>query len=515
MTSTSARHAMRLLPSIAAIACAVMPALAAEPPPARPVDAAGWKAVTLRDVEAVHALLRDQTLIPFDNGNPADQRWLEEGYQVARTRAAQVTDATGHFLALRAYVNGFQDPHISVHGETTARRWPGFIAAVQGGEVVVVRNDPSDPTVPAPGAVIERCDGLTPSALARQRLSPFLFTAGLPERWNIPFLFLDIGNPFAPLPTRCQVRTGDQVAEVTLRWRSLPPFDRDLARDMLSAVGGPGASWGVTEPALGVFWIGVPTFLHTEDTVPRLRDLIDAVRARGDDMRNARALVIDIRGNGGGSFEWAYRLADAIFTPEVMGPARAAIGARRTAREVRASPENAAFIRQLNVAAFRRGNDSLVNETSAEQARENRSFLRRLEAAMKDKPPVLRWGSTEASSEGGFNTQRPKGAPSPFPARVYLLSNGSCISACLWFVDGVLKVPGVRLIGSGTGGDTPYTDIRSEPLPSGLSRLTFPMKAVRGRGRASLEAYPADVPYDGSWDDTRVRNWVMSLIEEQ
>jgi hypothetical protein len=35
----------------------------------------------------------------------------------------------------------------------------------------------------------------------------------------------------------------------------------------------------------------------------------------------------------------------------------------------------------------------------------------------------------------------------------------------------------------------------------------------RGSGRAPLEVYKPDIPYNGSWDDASVRAWVLSLIE--
>jgi hypothetical protein len=478
------------------------------------VDAAGWRTLAMTDVDAMHAILRDQTIFPFDTENPAYPRWLEEGHQLSRSRAAQVTDAAGYLFTLRAYGLGFRDPHLSVGGEVTASRWPGFIAAELGGRVIVVQSDPSDAVAPAPGSIIERCDGLTPSELIQQRLSPFLFTTARPVRWSVPFLFLDMGNPFAPLLSICQVRTGERIAEIELKWRGIPPLP-NFEQSIVDAGSGPSAAWGVAEPAPGVFWIGIPTFALTSTTRPRLEALVEAIRARGDEMRRARAIVIDTRGNAGGTFSWAQRLADAIFTPEVMKPARDAIGARRTAREVRASPENVAIIRGSDVAAFRRGNDSLTTETATERRREDKVFLELLERAGRSSPSVLRWGNIEVSREGGFAAQRPRDAKSPFRARVYFLSSGYCMSACLWFADGVLKVPGVRLIGSETAGDTPYTDIRTETLPSGLARLTFPMKIVRGRGRTSLEAYQPDTRYEGRWDDTSVRAWVMSLIETE
>lgn len=507
-------HRRVWLPAFIAMLLGMLPpAFAANSPPTKPVDIEGWRALTLRDVEAMHALLRDQTIVPFDEENPAYPRWLEEGYLVARARAVKAADAAGHFFTLRAYANGFHDPHFSVSGETTATRWPGFIVAQQGGKVVVVRRDASDPAVPALGAVIERCDGLTPSQLVQQRLSPYLHGAGRPERLSIPFLFQDMGNPFEPLPATCQVRTGDQVAEIALQWREVPFAAPEFVRDMVNATGNTNAPWGLTEPAPGVFWIGVPTFVHSESTAASLRALIASVEARGDEMRKARAIVIDTRGNGGGNPVWPYRLANAIFTPQVMKAARDAVSARHLAREVRATAENVETIGKSNVTTFRMGMDGLATEPSKAQKREDEAFLKELKRAIKSKPPVLRMGSQDVSAEGGFTAQRPKGGASPFPARVYFLSNGSCGSICLDFADAVLKVPGVRLIGSETGGDTPYTAIRRQPLPSGLATLNIPMMAIRGRGRAALEAYQPDIPYNGSWDDASVRGWVMSLIE--
>ena len=106
---------------------------------------------------------------------------------------------------------------------------------------------------------------------------------------------------------------------------------------------------------------------------------------------------------------------------------------------------------------------------------------------------------------------RPKGS-SPFAARVYVLSNGTCGSSCLNFADRVLMVPGVTLIGAATSGDGPYMEVRSEVLPSKLAEFTFPQKVERGSGRGALEAYEADVAYGGAWDDVSVRAWAMALV---
>ncbi len=480
--------------------------LAADLPPPKPTDAAGWSALTLADLDAMHALLRDQTLIPYDSENPAYARWLEEGHAAARSRAAEVSNEAGYIYTLTAYANGFRDPHIVVKGRLPSPdRWPGFIAAARGDTVVVVQRDNLDPSAPALGARIESCDGQSLTELIQARMTPFFHSAGLPERWIIPRLFLDNHNPFAPLPARCSVRTGETVADITLRWRAIFSVSPNFRDEFTNAGPGPAAAWGLTEPAPGVFWIGVPTFLQSAETAPKLRALIAAINARGDEMRRARAIVIDTRGNGGGTTYWPRQLADAVFTPKVLKSARAATPVRRIAMEIRATPENAA--------ARRRSHELLASEWTPKQIRSSLSNIKTIERAIDRKPPILRVGRKKVSPSGGVTLQRPEGGASPFPARVYFLSNGSCGSTCLEFADDVLRVPGVRLIGSATAGDTAYTEVRGEMLPSGLSELNFPQWVVRGKGRAALEKYAPDVAYDGGWDDASVRAWTLALIE--
>jgi hypothetical protein len=75
-------------------------------------------------------------------------------------------------------------------------------------------------------------------------------------------------------------------------------------------------------------------------------------------------------------------------------------------------------------------------------------------------------------------------------------------------------IPGVKLIGSATGADGPYMEVRFVTLPSERVQVTIPQKVRLGSPRAAMEAYAADIPYPGPWDDQSVRQWVISLIGE-
>lgn len=495
---------MKHIARLAALMCMWVPAVAvhARTNGSGDVD---WSALTLRDVDAMHTLLRDNTPITFDKENPSYAHWLEEGHTIAQGRAAKVTDEAGYLYTVNAYANGFRDPHFSVQLDLpAANRWPGFVAVERGETAVVVQRDADDPAAPALGARIERCDGQPLSALVRSRVLPFSATAGLPDRWAVHNLFLDQQNPFAQLPASCVVRNGADTTELPLRWRGISGVDDRFGEELTAEIFGSPATWGLSEPSPGVFWIGVPTFLPDEQATPKMRALIAAIEARGDEMRKARAIIIDTRHNSGGLAFWAKQLADVIFTPKVLRNAGKAGPAQRIAYDKRASAGNLAFKREKL--------QRISGDLSADQRRHAGMEISDLEKALQRNIPMLHSGADSASASGGLTTQRPRNAKSPFPAKVFFLSNGSCLSACLLFADQALMVPGVKLIGSATGADTPYMDIREEKLPSGFATLSIAQTVMRGRGRGAMEAYAPDIAYNGSWDDSSIRAWTLSLI---
>jgi len=318
---------------------------------------------------------------------------------------------------------------------------------------------------------------------------------------------MDRGNPFAPPPSRCVVRDASGSREITLRWREVGTPATDYWAAYADAGIGPRTAPGLSEPAPGVFWIGIPTFASGKETSPKLQALIDAVAARGEEMRGAKAIVIDTRGNNGGNSSWAHHLSIAIFTQPVIDAADALLAKRRVGVDWRGSAGNVAF--------WQRWAKEQREELSMTQRIGIRMVAGKLEAASKRQPPLWRQGEGVTDPSGGFTKRRPRDGASPFPARVYFLSNGSCISSCLNFADSVLMVPGVRLIGAQTSGDGPYMEVRPEVLPSGLAELTLPQKVYRGMARGTLEYYVPDIAYDGAWDDASVRAWTLALIARE
>lgn len=479
---------------------------ASEPVITAPKAPAEWVAVTRQDLAAARRYLEQNSPIPFDYENPQVGQWLVQGYEQGIVRAQQVSDLGGYSATLSAYLNGFHDPHVSfgLDGAPPQGRWPGFIVAQRPGGGEIIDRDENDASLPPVGTKIFSCEGKSLEQLAVERIFPFRFNAKLPpdRRAAITRLFFSRHNPFAPPLVSCDMEIAGRQQSVILNWRDLPKDEDAWTERFRAGSLGPDTDWGVSEPAPGVTWIGVPTFRSGDDTAPKLDALIADVSKRGDSMRNGRAIVIDTRGNRGGNSSWADKLAAAIFTQDVLDKNPAP--ARQSAVDWRASDENGSYWYEWSAQMEKEFGRFSVNRLG--------SLLigRQLTRFAHDNPPVYRTGSCKPSTSGGWSRERPKGA-SPFPAKVYFLSNGTCGSSCLNFADEVLMVPGVKLIGTSTSADGSLMEVRDGKLPSGLGSISIPQKVERGAGRAPMEYYEADIAYEGVWTDKAVRAWVMEV----
>jgi hypothetical protein len=231
------------------------------------------------------------------------------------------------------------------------------------------------------------------------------------------------------------------------------------------------------------------------------------VASHAADLRNAKAIVIDLRGNRGGSSDWGERLARSIFGSDYI--ASRSLPNPNGSALWRASVGNLQYWQAFDHELSLRADSSLrANAQSHDVSSGLARAVARHEALWREGSNV------QAPDSGGLTQRRPHGA-SPIPAHVFVLSNGSCVSACLDFLDVVLQIPGVTFIGAPSSADTPLADVRSIALPSGQARFSFAQKVMVGRGRAPLEYYTPDVAYDGPWTDEAVRAWTMGVILSQ
>jgi len=469
-------------------------AAAAEPP-------RDWAETLRADATAFHDAIAANHPGPVNRLDPGFARRNDAGLALALRRAATARDYPAYLWAMRAYVAGFDYGHVAFDVKQPVPlplRWPGFLTTLDGAERMVVATRDNDVAVPL-GARLLSCDGIPADALAarvvgkfRGRWGPASQRAATAGR-----LFIDAGNPYVRRPARCRFAVGGTPRDVVLQWRDLP----DAEFDTRFAATAPRAHPEISAATLadGTRWITLSGFDGNPagEDAKALVPLIAGMKADAAAIRAAPRIVLDLRGNNGGSSDWSRQIATILWG----GAAIRALPSDNDAVDWRVSPGNLATIESYR-AAWRAAPDA-----SPEAMRWGDRVAAGLRSALARGDALWRETDGENASPA-TDVAVPVASPN---GRVYVLTDLGCGSACLDAVD-LWTALGAVQIGQETTADSLYMDIRRVPLPSGFAQAIVPMKVYRGRKRGSnVPAAPVH-RYTGDMRDTpTLQRWVATL----
>lgn len=465
-----------------------------------PVTAEAWRAAALGDLRAFHATIAANHAGPVNTLDPDFNRREAAALALAEKRAAQVRDYPGYLWTLRGYQASFDDGHVQISFADRLKlpaRWPGFLTGFDGAGRQVVRTRLDDAPVPL-GAMLIDCDGRPAARLAEELVGAFR------GRWSLASqrmvtggrLFVDWGNPFVQRPSVCRFRTGTKTRTIRLDWRPLPDGDYDARVNATAPQLRPPI--GARVLADGTRWFSMSSFDGDPAgaAAKALRPMIAAMTRDRDAIAAAPMVVLDVRGNGGGSSTWGHQIANVLWGEAAV----AALPRRSTGVDWRASPANLATIEAY-------GRQFAAPDASAEARQWAQKVSDGLAGALKAGKPLWREvDEVEAETTGAT-------APRPTPLRgpVYVLTDWSCGSACLDAVD-LWRALGAIQIGQETTADTLYMDLRQDRLPSRLGTVQVPMKVYRGRERGSNVPAVPSYRYTGDMTDTpALEAWIATL----
>ncbi|MFC5371786.1 peptidase S41 [Brevundimonas faecalis] len=462
-----------------------------------------WSATLIQDATGLHDIMIDSHPGVHDPLNPQFRARLDQGLAAALERAKTTTDAGGWWWALRAYVASFEDGHVQI--SMTQRdfgfptRWPGFLTVYGGADQVVANRDDADPAAPPLGARLIDCDGVDAATLAEQRIGQFRgrwFLEAIQARFG-DWMFLSAQNPWQTEMKTCRFEAAGSTKTYALDWRATPDDLNERRTRLMQSVK---PDFALKHFDDGGFWISTPTFNGdpSSENYAELTALVADMKAKQDALRAAPYVVLDLRGNGGGSSHWSQLMAQVLWGDDWMA----------------AHPEPA--IESVDW----RASDGNIAEISA--------FLDKLRAT-NGQPELIAWaedainGMKAAQAAGQIywrsaNDEKPADVASPPPpapqlmaGRVYVLTDSSCGSACLDAVD-LWKTVGAIQVGRETSADTVYMEIRESVLPSGLAEIAVPMKVYRGRARGNnVPQRPAHVYQGDITDEAALQAFIRSL----
>jgi Peptidase family S41 len=492
---------MRLTRSftVLALAAALLAPLAARPVDAQPKTDV-WREMYMKDLAFARETIATRYIYARAPGGGSWDKLFAEANRQAEADAEKVNDFAGYRAALQRYAEAFADAHLRVRLELQAARvaWPRFLVRYESGRYLVVESQ--TPAV-AKGAAITACDGKPVDALVAERSPPLGRAAGGEDGSPLlesardlvaRTLFIDAKSPFVTRPTRCRIGEAD----VELTWTPIPadqlaklsaPYD--LMRDPATTI-----------KPFGRNNVRIRMSTFAPGSLEEAKQF-HAVIAAAPSLRDKDIVVLDVRGNGGGNYNWFTAFLEAFYGADYADHyaiARLKItpvfvdDPSRPAKPLNASAPDRPRTDPLNTPQDRPMDGLLqgyfprpaANGTTVYAAK-----LGALPAAVLRPPP-----------------------PSPVKARVFVLTDYNCASACISFLDELHRIPGVVQVGRESGVDSRTGTPLNYALPSGNGELTVPCLVREGRERGDNIPWRPDVRFDGDIADTAaVLAWVETL----
>lgn len=463
-------------------------------------DAERWQAMARADLDAMHARIVEAHPGVIDSKNPEFSTWLEKGYEQAKTFIPYVVSYDTAMAVMRYYGAGFEDGHL-MYSDNVREDFPilvtGWHITLKDSEYVV-STALTNWSVPLPpvGAIWIGCDGLSAEEVLQTMIAPFSDRRIGEESRNTRVSVLWMQLPVANNLRECTFRT---VAGDTMQ---LPVAYQPITFDELPgrSQGGEARLVNAFELSDGVLWVRAGNFKLREGSTDRQE--LERILAELAKVHDVRAIVFDSRGNRGGDSG----IGDQIFEAATGG-----LDFEQT--DLDSLPRYYAqwrvsdFLAQFLGSAIDK-NTKLYGADSPRVADE---------IAFRDKVLAAKAaGQAWVDQDAGRTLTRKDvaarhGRLRRFDAKVAMLTESECVSACLDFADIVLQVPGVVHVGQATGADSVYMVGSRSQMPSG-NVFVMPVKVWRNRARGNNQALVPDIVINLENDDASVRQAVLHAI---
>lgn len=459
-----------------------------------------WKTIATQDLEEIKRAIGENHPGIVDDKNPYFKKWFEKGSQEALKSAENTSTFEEYSILIQKFINGFKDAHLYFYltVEQKTVNWPGFLVAFRGNKFLVhsVSDKSSFKVLPKKNDVLVSCNEKPAASLMKENVFPYFGNEDLPADWTkfAPNLLLDFNNPYLQMPKTCEFLNAGRV---TLSWQTIK--NAKMNDPLASAAFGAPQEFSFREVKPGIHWISIPTFDSNGGHVVALKFYIDKVA----DLKQSNAIVFDVRGNKGGSSEWGAQFIEKLYGKEVLSFVENS-QTKDEYVEYRVSPGNMNHFEKIL---------PRLNEQYGKESRFAKYFTEVVEGIkteMKAGKPMFKSAHDEHD-----NKQKPKSMPNTdVSAKIFLLTDGHCVSACLGFADRLLAIPGVVHIGSPTSAETNYMEVRDIDLPSGIGILSLATKVYRNRPRGHNQFYSPKHMWDGDMNDTpALEKWLIGLVK--
>ncbi len=490
-------------PKVATVATSPTAPLAAQSseslkPPSQPAD---WQTAATKDIEAAYQKTVDNHPGMVDPLNPNFPKLLDMARAKGLEFAAKATSAAAYEASIRVFNAAINDGHAGASPRVPEALkaptfWPGFMTAWRGETLYVFRSLVAEA---AAGDKVISCDGVDIKTLIERNV--FTYAGRIKEAGRWWFLarsvLIDSGNPYVQRPQSCVLKNAAGEKNIKLNWVAA---DDSYKAWYASSFNGDRMPIALNLPRPRMFWIGMPTFQPDEAERAAYKAVTEGLVSRRAELKIARAVVLDLRHNQGGSSDWSLSIAEALWGKAQVD----AVMAKRNAKvEIwwRSTEGHATYIKSLAPKMQSQGRSELAQffDTLAVSLDDARKAGRPFYVQPRRAPPA----NADIIPASDFTTP------------VFVIMPGDCASACLDAVDYFSQFANTTLIGAPTQADSTYMEVRSEELPSKMARVFLPTKIWVNRPRGNGEIYQPKILVDelGWTTENFIKRVEKALIE--
>lgn len=448
-----------------------------------------WRALTTTDLAAAAEMIRENH--PAMTAELGDQVFIDRfnhQLSVAEQRAKQVVNAAGMTGVMKGFAAGLGDEHIywSADLPETPMFWPGFLVYLHQQKWQVLTTNTEGPVN---GAILTGCDNETTEQLMARRLQ---FRVSDPEvitqylRYGHRLL-LDDGNPFNPRPVKCHFSHQGKTLSHRLHWQPLDPEQRKaifstLPKRMAEA------GYGI-EPLADGWWIRLGGMTKEAEQV------INQAQSLSAKLATAPYVLVDVRGNGGGSSYFGERLVQLLSATD-------------------SSVEKTSHLPEGCDSVWRVSKNNLATllyyaEKFPFYREQALSLASKMQLAVTQNKAFTRDVSDcqQASAKSSQSKVQ-------FKQKVVILTDTSCFSSCLLMVE-LFRQHGAVQVGLPTNAVTRYMEVKETLLPSGIARFST-LQAVGFHLPLRYGPFLPNIPLNVDIsDEAGIKKWFLGWALQQ
>lgn len=474
-----------------------------------------WAVIASRDLIHINNVFKRNVPTTMKKLSPQYANWYQHGYYPALTLARQVKNYQGYIAVLTRYVYGLDLP--AVHLQTMLNtmvsqiQWPGFMVGVQKDKVTVIISpchsyDPKH--CPAVGAVLRSCDGTNVLAWIKKDIVPYVT---MNQRYIdfqnlfVPNLLLNKGNPFREYPKQCTInnkvyslawhhfrRGASTYLKYIAHARDLPIPSLTITHDVY-----PGQfpyDIAIHHFAKKAVWIKIPSFSEN------YRHHLTIIKDNLASYRHEKVIVLDLRGNDGGSLSLARDMIVALYGKQFLQ----SLGGSLPLNQVWHSTWR---LSKSNDALYRRVVSDKEHHFDAYFQMIAKDILGKYKDAVQQRKKQI-----EITNQ--YQKPTKEKIKDPVKARVYIVTDEACRGTCWLFVRELQAIPGTIQVGKPTGIFNQDFMDNSDRLKTGLITLCYPMASLQAPSEHLAAPFIPAFRYHGYiGNTTALKKWILKLTK--